>query len=243
VVVAVSAEDAVAQAGMVLIAVADDALAPFCRVLAASETDWAGREVFHFSGRAGTEPLLPFARRGARVAALHPPRPFAGDTFADAAGLVGACIAVTAPNPAAAVAADALVRRLGGCPFTVTEAARPLYHAALTHAINHLVTLVAEASDLLRLAGVADPAAVLGPGAATALANALASGAAAATGPVVRGDAGTVAAHAAALVEAAPAVLPGYVAMTRAGLRLASEKDRIDPERARGVLAALDAAG
>ena len=41
--------------------------------------------------------------------------------------------------------------------------ARPAYHAALAHAANHLVTLVADAADLLRDAGVDDAAAVLGP--------------------------------------------------------------------------------
>ena len=40
---------------------------------------------------------------------------------------------------------------------------RPLYHAALAHGANHLVTLVAQALELLRPAGVAEPARLLGP--------------------------------------------------------------------------------
>ena len=51
---------------------------------------------------------------------------------------------------------------MGGEPFFVAEDDRRLYHAALVTGANHLVTLVAEAADLLRTAGVDDPARVLG---------------------------------------------------------------------------------
>ena len=59
-----------------------------------------------------------------------------------------------------------LVADLGGVPEWVAEADRPLYHAALAHGANHLVTLVNEAVDRLRDAGVAQPEKVLGPAAA-----------------------------------------------------------------------------
>ena len=71
----------------------------------------------------------------------------------------------------------------------------PLYHAALALGANHLVTLVAQAMELLRAAGVDDPGRMLGPLLGAALDNALRSGDAALTGPVARGDVGTVAAH------------------------------------------------
>ena len=54
---------------------------------------------------------------------------------------------------------------MGGEPFFVAEDDRRLYHAALVTGANHLVTLVAEAADLLRTAGVGDPARVLAPAA------------------------------------------------------------------------------
>ena len=55
---------------------------------------------------------------------------------------------------------------MGGEPVWVEEALRPLWHAALAHGANHLVTLVASAADLLRAAGAEDPGAVLAPAAA-----------------------------------------------------------------------------
>ena len=81
---------------------------------------------------------------------------------------------------------------------------RPLYHAALALGANHLVTLVAQSMELLRKAGVAAPDRMLGPLLGAALDNALRSGDAALTGPVARGDAGTVAAHVAELRRHAP---------------------------------------
>ena len=72
---------------------------------------------------------------------------------------------------------------------------RTLYHAGLAHGANHLVTLVTEAMELLAAAGSADPAGTLRPLLEAALDNALEHGDAALTGPIVRGDVKTVAAH------------------------------------------------
>jgi len=104
---------------------------------------------------------------------------------------------------------------MGGEPVFIDEGRRDLYHAALASAANHLVTLEVQAADLLRDAGVADPARMLGPLLSAALDNALRLGDAALTGPVVRGDAETVASHIEALAAAAPQTLPAYLALAR----------------------------
>lgn len=93
---------------------------------------------------------------------------------------------------------------MGGEPEWIAEENRPLYHAALALGANHLVTLVAQSLELLRAAGVAAPDRMLGPLLGAALDNALRSGDAALTGPVARGDAGTVAAHVTELRQHAP---------------------------------------
>ena len=74
-------------------------------------------------------------------------------------------------------------------PVWIDEADRALYHAALAHGANHLVTLVASSMDLLRAAGVENPQRLLGPLLSAALDNALRHGDAGLTGPVVRGEA------------------------------------------------------
>ena len=116
-------------------------------------------------------------------------------------------------------AAEGLVIEMGGEPVFIPEEHRDLYHAALASAANHLVTLVAQAADLLRTAGVAEPARLLGPLLSASLDNALRFGDAGLTGPVARGDAATVAAHVAALEAAAgtSAAASGFLSRRRGG--------------------------
>ena len=104
----------------------------------------------------------------------------------DLARLVDCCFAVTAPAPVLPIG-QALVVEMGAEPVVVAEEARPLYHAALAHGANHLVTLVAESLDLLAAAGVQPADRVLAPLLSAALDNALRQGDGALTGPVARG--------------------------------------------------------
>jgi predicted short-subunit dehydrogenase-like oxidoreductase (DUF2520 family) len=158
---------------------------------------------------------------------------------ADVDRLAGASFGVTAPDDLRSFAAG-LVADLGGEVEWISEADRPLYHAALAHGANHLVTLVNEAMDRLRDAGVARPDKVLAPLLRAALENTLRLGDAALTGPVSRGDAGTVAQHLDRLAATAPDSVPAYLALARrtADRAIASGRLRpIDAEPLLGVLA------
>jgi hypothetical protein len=128
---------------------------------------------------------------------------------------------------------------MGGEPAWIAESARPLYHAALALGANHLVTLVSQAMELLSAAGVADPGRMLGPLLGAALDNALRSGDAALTGPVARGDAGTVAAHLTELRRHAPRTVSSYLAMARATADRALAGGRLKPETAEALLGVL----
>ena len=55
------------------------------------------------------------------------------------------CFGITAADEIGYMIGQSLVLEIGGEPFRVSEEARTLYHAALAHASNHLVTLVADA--------------------------------------------------------------------------------------------------
>ena len=121
---------------------------------------------------------------------------------------------------------------MGGEPVLIDEAARPLYHAGLASAANHLVALVAQSADVLRAAGVSDPDRMLAPLLSAALDNALRLGDAGLTGPVSRGDADTVAEHVRALASASPEALRAYVALARL---------TADRALAAGILTAADA--
>jgi predicted short-subunit dehydrogenase-like oxidoreductase (DUF2520 family) len=162
-------------------------------------------------------------------------------TAVDLERLSGCVFGLTAGAPDRAFA-EALVADLGGRPMWVPEEMRTLYHAGLAHGANHLVTLVTEAMEILAAAGADDPAGTLRPLLTAALDNALAQGDAALTGPIVRGDAGTVAAHLEDIAANAPQTLGSYLALARATMARAVADGRLLPIRALKISQLLDAA-
>jgi predicted short-subunit dehydrogenase-like oxidoreductase (DUF2520 family) len=199
------------RADLAMLTVPDDALPGLVSGLAATGAPLEGRMLVHASGRYGLSVLEPAARQGALPLALHPVMTFTGRAD-DVDRLHGTSFGVTAPE-VLRPAAEALVIEMGGEAVFIAEERRDLYHAALAGAANHLVTLVAQAMDLLRAAGVAEPARLLAPLLSASLDNALRFGDAGLTGPVARGDAATVAAHVAALEAVAGiAASPGAAA-------------------------------
>src|SRR5829696_5229588 len=209
----VPADEVVAASDLVVLAVPDDTLPGLVAGLAGTGAWRAGQITFHTSGAHGLAVLAPAERAGVLPLALHPAMTFSG-AAEDADRLPGAPFGVTS-RPEHRPVAETLVLEMGGEPFFVAEEDRRLYHAALVTGANHLVTLVAEAADLLRAAGVAAPGEVLTPLLSAALDNALRRGDRALTGPVSRGDVGTVAEHLDTLTERAPASVDAYVAMAR----------------------------
>lgn len=225
-------EDVVAGSDLVLLAVPDDALA----ALAESLEFTPGQFVVHCSGRYGVGVLAPARARGALPLALHPAMTLTG-TSLDVERLSGAPFGVTAPDPLR-MAAEALVVEMGGEPVWIPEEARTLYHTALAHTANHLITLVASGVEMLAQAGVESPARVLTPLVHASLDNALRMGYPALTGPVVRGDAQTVAAHVQAL-SYDPQLQAAYVALARLTADRALAEGLLRPVVAEGLLNAL----
>ncbi|MFE1084213.1 MULTISPECIES: Rossmann-like and DUF2520 domain-containing protein [Brevibacterium] len=231
------------RAELVLIAVPDDEIAPLVTGLANLGRIHAGQILVHCSGRYGTDVLEAGTRLGALPIALHPSLTFTG-TEVDLSRLRQATIAVTAPAPIRPVG-EALVVELGAEPIDIAEADRPLYHAAITHASNHSITILAEAMELLAEAGVADPSAVLHALVDASVANTMQNGPKALTGPISRGDVGTIEAHLAALSEFSlsrsnPAVRNSYIALARSTAAKALAMGRITEAQAQQILSALD---
>jgi len=229
-------DEVAGRADLVLLTVPDDVLPGLVAGLAATEAPLAGRMLAHASGRYGISVLEPATRRGALPMALHPVMTFTGRDE-DVDRLKGLCFGVTAPD-VLRPAAEALVIEMGGEPVFIAESERELYHAAIAFASNHLITLVTSAADLLTTAGVADPARLLGPLLGASLDNALRFGDAGLTGPVARGDAGTVAAHVAVL-SGSPTVRSAYIAMARLTADRALAAGVLEPADAERLLDVL----
>jgi predicted short-subunit dehydrogenase-like oxidoreductase (DUF2520 family) len=223
---------------VLLLTVPDDMLANVVTQLSAAGAIHRGQYVVHTSGSHGLRVLEPATALGARPVALHPAMTFTG-TALDLERLPDCVFGVTAGPDERAWVSD-LVSELGASVMWVPEELRGLYHAGLAHGANHLVTLVAQAMELLGTAGADDPAAILRPLLQAALDNALAQGDSALTGPIVRGDVNTVRAHVAEISRTAPDTLPTYVALARATLDRVVTDGRVLPIRAAAIRRVLD---
>ena len=228
-------DEVAARADLLLLCVPDDVLAELVAGLANAGVVRAGTLVAHTSGAHGFRVLDPLLSAGALPLALHPVMTFTG-TDVDLQRLAGACFGVTAPDELR-FAAEALVIEMGAEPVWIDEDLRPLYHAALATGANHIVTLVNQAADLLRAAGVEQPSRMLGPLLGAALDNSLRHGDAAMTGPVARGDAGTVRAHLDVLRD--PPIRSAYVALSRLAAVRALAAGILSADRAETLLDVL----
>lgn len=209
---------------LVILAVPDDELPQLAAGLACAGVVPGGQIFAHTSGRYGIDVLKPLADAGAITLAIHPAMTFTG-TSLDLPRLIGCPWAVTAPAMFMPIA-TALVVEMDGEPFDVAEADRGTYHLALAHGSNHLVVLVDQVLTILDEIGVQDPSRLVAPLLQASLEGALSSGANALTGPVKRGDAGTVAEHLGALAELdRPLLEHAYRALALGALNLAGLDD------------------
>ncbi|MCW0214173.1 MAG: DUF2520 domain-containing protein [Pseudonocardia sp.] len=189
-------DEVVQQADLAVLAVPDDVLPGLVRGLANAGCFRPGQIVVHTSGAHGVAVLDPAGEHDVLPIALHPVMTFTGREE-DVQRLLACSVGVTARegDEAAWSVGEALVVEIGAEPVRIAEAVRPLYHAALSHGANHLVTLVRDAVELLEDAGIRPADRLLGPLLSAALDNALRHGDRALTGPVARGDVGTVRKH------------------------------------------------
>lgn len=219
---------------LVLITVPDDVLEEVATDLAAGDAVGQGQRVVHVAGSLGLAVLRRPALAGARIAACHPAQTVHSADL-DPGVLDGAAWAVTAV-PDDRGWARSLVEQVGGVPHDVSEDRRTLYHAALTVGSNAVGAAVSVARRLLLAAAVDDPAAFLAPLVDASVANVLASGAGAITGPVVRGDVGTVRRHLEELDRSVPELATVYRDLAR--VVLAQVRPTLPPGPA-GELTAL----
>jgi len=237
------AADVAARSELLILAVPDDQLAGPGRGLAATHALQPGPRAPPTSGanrRAIPDPPPP---QGPPPLAIHPAMTFTGHDE-DTARLSSACFGITAADDIGYAIAQSLVLEIGGEPVRVREENRALYHAALAHGSNHLVTLVVDAVEALRASlqgdellgqqlvdgdpgGVAER--VLQPLLSAALDNALRRGPSALTGPVARGDAAAVDTHLRVLTDLDPELAAGYRAMSlRSAQRVGAPTELFD---------------
>jgi predicted short-subunit dehydrogenase-like oxidoreductase (DUF2520 family) len=233
-----SPQGVVDAADLVFLTVPDDAIERI-----ASSLRWqGGKTAVHCSGAAPLSTLEAVAQAGARVGAFHPLQTFA-DADTAARALAGVTFAVEARDDDLRETLHQMAAGLGGRAVDIPSDRRALYHISGVLASNYLVTLLAEAAELWARFGYdrAEGLRALLPLVRGTVGNVETQGTPQAlTGPIARGDVGTVAAHLAALREQSPETLSLYREMAARTLRIAREKGRLTGEAADQILALID---
>jgi predicted short-subunit dehydrogenase-like oxidoreductase (DUF2520 family) len=194
-------QTATLSAEVLWLCVPDDAIEAACATLRQHRPSLRGQIVAHSSGARTASALEAARRAGARTAAVHPVMTFPTRRIVS---LKGVLFGIEAESPAVRTRLKQLVTALGGEPFPLSAQSKSLYHAAGTLASPLLVSALAAAQQTARLAGLtpavaAKMTAVL---AQASLANFRAQGPANSfSGPLARGDAGTIRLHLEALQE------------------------------------------
>ncbi len=225
---------------LVVLAVPDDEIADLAETLAGAPRAWPGAVVLHTSGALTAALLEPLRREGARTLSFHPLQTLTRE--ADAETLSGVTVAVEGEAPGVAAGIELAVG-LGMRYLVLAADAKPRYHLAASMASNLLVTLMATVQEVLASIGVdrGQALSILGPLLQGTIDNVTASSPEdALTGPVARGDLGTLRAHGLALRKELPHLVPAYAALSVEAVRLAVRAGTLAPGRAEDVLALLE---
>jgi predicted short-subunit dehydrogenase-like oxidoreductase (DUF2520 family) len=216
-------------AELVFITTPDDVIAQVC-----SEVQWhKGQSVLHCSGAHSVDILESAKKFGAAVGSFHPLQTFA-DVDQAIENLPGSTFAMEAEEPLLSILKE-LTHLLNGNWVELKSGDKVLYHAAAVFACNYLVTLVKLALDLWRDFGVSSKEATrallpLLRGTINnidniGLPNCL-------TGPVARGDLGTIEKHLSALESRSPSLLTTYKELGLQTIPIALDKGKVNEQKA-----------
>ena len=231
-----SSQDVADAAELVFITTPDDAIASV-----AAQVDWhRGQGVVHCCGAESTDILAPARKSGARTGAFHPLQTFASVEKA-LENIPGSTVAIEAEPPLLETLKD-IATALGGQWIELKAGDRVVYHASAVIACNYLVTLEKLATDLWQTFNVPRQQAVqaLLPLIRGTIRNIETVGIPdCLTGPIARGDIGTVKKHLDALKKAAPDLLSTYRELGLKTIPVALGKGKIDEQRAKELEAVL----
>jgi len=230
------AQEVANTAQLVFITTPDDTISKV-----AAEVQWHnGQSVVHCSGAHSVDILEPAKQQGAGVGCFHPLQTFASVDQA-IENIPGSTFAVEAEEPLLTILKE-MATTLEGDWVVLKAGDKVLYHTAAVFACNYLVTLVKLATDLWQTFGVSQAQATkalmpllrgtLSNIGNVGLPNCL-------TGPIARGDLGTISRHLESLERQAPLLLNIYKELGRQTIPISLAKGKIDLQRAEELQALL----
>jgi predicted short-subunit dehydrogenase-like oxidoreductase (DUF2520 family) len=202
-------QEVLREADCILITTPDDIILSVCKDIALSPLI-KGKYIFHMSGAGGLDLLEPAKKAGAAVASIHPLQSFSSIDNA-IQNIPSSYFGITA-DAKAKTRAETIVLALGGKPIYISSKQKSLYHAAACVASNYLVSLLNVVESIYQSIGISEKDAKKAylPLIYGSLKNIEFSGSIQAlTGPIVRGDSGTIQKH----VDAINANLPQYASL------------------------------
>jgi predicted short-subunit dehydrogenase-like oxidoreductase (DUF2520 family) len=225
--------DAAAQAECILITTSDDAIASVCEKISSKGSINPGKKVIHMSGAGGLNLLESAHNAGANIACIHPLQSFA-DVEGAIKNIPGSTFGITAEEKIKEWSVQ-MVRHLGGIPFFVSDVDKPLYHIAACIASNYLTTLMHMVQEIYQSLGLnhEDAVRAFWPLVKGTMSNIETKGTIQAlTGPVSRGDIGTIKKHIHALRNKMPSFLEAYSILGILTADLGLEKKTLSPRNA-----------
>lgn len=226
--------DAALAAEIILLAIPDDQLAAVATTLQQSVDLKPGQIMIHFSGLHAAE-IMRSGNARIGVLSIHPLLPFASRELASQR--LTDCPCALEGDEELIPLGTTLIKAFAGKPFRITTEKKALYHASACIASNFLVSLLATATGLLVECGISteDALPLLLPLVQASLDNVAGLGLERGlTGPIVRGDQGTVAAHLVSL-QSAPAQRALYQLLGNRTIELAKQSHRLSSAQAESL--------
>ncbi|MCX5849025.1 MAG: DUF2520 domain-containing protein [Deltaproteobacteria bacterium] len=234
--------EAVQKADCILITTPDDVISSACKDIALCPAI-KGKLVFHMSGAGGLDLLDAAKKAGAAVASVHPLQSFSSIDQA-IKNIPGSYFAITADKKAQATARN-IVRDLKGIPLLISSDQKPLYHAAACLASNYLVSLMNTVESIYKSIGLneKDAKAAYLPLVYGSLKNIENSGSIPSlTGPIARGDFGTIKKHIKAINKNMPQYSSLYSSLGLITVKVAQQKGTLNARQVKTMNAILKGA-
>jgi predicted short-subunit dehydrogenase-like oxidoreductase (DUF2520 family) len=228
-------QEVLADADCILITTPDDIILSVCKEIARSALI-KGKYVFHLSGAGGLDLLETAKEAGAAVGSIHPLQSFSSIDNA-IQNIPSSYFGITADTKTRKQA-EAIVLALGGKPIYISDKQKPLYHAAACVASNYLVSLLNVVESIYQTVGINEKDAKKAylPLIYGSLKNIELSGSVSAlTGPIARGDSGTIQKHVSALNANLPQYASLYSSLGLVTVKLARKKGTLNSRQAKQI--------
>jgi predicted short-subunit dehydrogenase-like oxidoreductase (DUF2520 family) len=225
--------EAVRKSDCILITTPDDVISSACKEISLCAS-LKGKFIFHMSGAGGLDLLEPAKKAGAAVASIHPLQSFSSIDQA-IKNIPGSYFAITADKKDQTTAKN-IVRDLGGIPFFISSDQKPLYHAAACIASNYLVSLMNTVESIYQAIGMneKDARKAYLPLVYGSLKNIENSGSISSlTGPIARGDFGTIKKHMTAINKNLPQYSSMYSSLGLRTVEVAQQKGTLNARQAK----------